>query len=193
MYRRHWWPAHDAINRAWIASVQTLVDRWGKRLAARIAGSYGQSWPALPHPVDVSVQAGPVGAYTTRPPHSTISSMEVHGLKALEIVFHEASHQWGKALADDIRESAARANKTVPRNLWHAVLFHDDGEITRRVLEEDGWGGYQEYAAGGTIYRDFCGDGCRDRIAAAWDPFLDGKRTRKEAIDALVASWPQGK
>jgi len=194
IYRKHWWPAHDAINRSWIASVEPLVARWGKPLAARLAASYGETWPAEPHPVDVSVQAGPVGAYTSYPPHTTIASVPPgpQGLAALEILFHEASHRWGRALGAAIASSAERAHRDVPKQLWHAVLFHDAGELTRRILEQDGYGGYLEYAAAERhIYPDLCGDGCRDRIAAAWDPFLDGKRTREAAIDALVASWPQ--
>jgi hypothetical protein len=196
IYRRHWWPAHDALNRSWIGAVEPLVDRWGKRIEDRLAASYGETWPSEPHPVDVSVTAGPVGAYTSsHPPHTTIASLPPgpEGLAALEIVFHEASHRWGRSLASAIEASARAHHRDVPRQLWHAVLFHDAGEITRRVLEEDGYGGYVEYAAAERhVYPDLCGEGCRDRIAAAWDPFLDGRTTRDAAIDALIASWPEG-
>ena len=161
--------------------IEPLVARWNLAASARY------------HPVDVSVQAGPVGAYTSFPPHTTIASIPPgpQGLAALEILFHEASHRWGRALASALDASARAHHRDLPRQLWHAVLFHDAGSITRRILAEDGYGGYVEYAAvTGRIYSDLCGEGCRGRIEAAWDPFLDGKTTRDAAIDALVASWP---
>jgi hypothetical protein len=192
IYRAHWWPAHDAANRAWIAAVEPLVRRHGAALSRRIAASYGRSWPDAPIPVDLSVTAGPVGAYTTSPPtHTTIApGPSRSGLASLEILFHEASHAWGRELQDAIRKSSEARHKTVPRQLWHAVLFYDAGELTRRTLQEDGVAGYVEYAVKQDVYPRLCGAGCRELVAEAWDPHLDGKVSLAAALDGLVAAWP---
>ena len=193
IYRAHWWPGHDAANRAWIAAIQPLLASHGTALARRVAGAYGESWPSAPVPVDLAVSAGPVGAYTTtRPTHITIASTNpaLRGLAALEIVFHEASHAWGEVIQAAIAKSSAARHKTVPPQLWHAVLFHTAGESTRRTLAADGIDGYVEYAASQGVYVKLCGDGCRERVAEHWDPHLDGRTSIEVALDALVAAWP---
>lgn len=188
VYRRHFWPEHDAANRAWIANAEPLVRRHGAKIAPKLAAAYGETWPSEAIDIDLSVAAGPVGAYTTYPPHVTISSMDKsnQGLASLEIVFHESAHQWGRRLSQIIKESAETRGKTVPRGLWHAVLFYNSGEITRRVLEEAGVP-YALYGHPG-VYTDLCGEGCFEKVKAAWDPRLDGTATMEEALDRLVAS-----
>ena len=187
-------PGHaDAANRAWIAAIQPLLASHGAAIARRVAGAYGQSWPSAPVPVDLTVSAGLVGAYTTNPPtHTTIASTnpDIRGLAALETVFHEASHAWGLVIQEAIVKAATARRKTVPPQLWHAVLFHTAGESTRRTLAADGVGGYVEYAVRLDVYVKLCGDGCRERVAEHWDPHLDGKTSIAAALDALVAAWP---
>lgn len=195
IYRAHWWPAHDAANRAWIAAVEPLLSEHGAALSRRVAASYGESWPSVPVPVDLSVSAGRVGAYTTaRPTHVTIASTNsaLRGLAALEIVFHETSHGWDEKLENGIRKASAARRKTVPPQLWHAVLFYNAGELTRRTLLENGVSGYVEYAVQQDVYPNLCGAGCRELVAKHWDPHLDGKTSLEEALDGLVAAWPEG-
>jgi hypothetical protein len=192
IYRAHWWPAHDAANSAWIAAVEPLLRRHGAALSRRIAASYGRSWPEAPIPVDLSVTAGPVGAYTTSPPtHTTIAPGPGYGgLASLEMLFHEASHAWGRELQDAIRKSSGARHKTVPPQLWHAVLFYNAGELTRRTFLEDGVTGYVEYAVRQDVYPKLCGANCRELVAKHWDPRLDGKISLEKALDGLVAAWP---
>jgi hypothetical protein len=193
IYRTHWWPAHNASNRAWIQSVQPLVRLYGETLSQRVADSYGQQWPAEPIPVDVSVEAGPVGAYTTSPPtHVTMSSIDpsYRGLAALEMLFHETSHAWGRFLQNGINKAAEAQNKEVPPQLWHAVLFYNAGELTRRTLAENGVSDYVEYAVKHKVYPELCGEGCRDRVAESWDRHLAGNATVESALESLVTAWP---
>lgn len=93
VYRKYWWPAHDTMHRSWIAAARPLLDRYGARLSRDVPASYGMAWPAHPHPVDLCVNAGPVGAYTSSPPHTTLTSMDrsYHGLASLEMLFHGTS------------------------------------------------------------------------------------------------------
>jgi hypothetical protein len=71
------------------------------------------------------------------------------------------------------------------------VLFYNAGELTRRTLLEDGVSDYVEYAVRQNLYPDLCGTSCRALVAQAWDPHLDGRASIEEAIDGLVAAWPQ--
>jgi len=80
----------------------------------------------------------------------------------------------------------------VPPQLWHAVLFYNAGELTRRTLQEDGVAGYVEYAVRQDVYPKLCGAGCRELVAKHWDPRLDGKLSIEKALDGLVAAWPAG-
>lgn len=192
VYRAHWWPAHDAANRAWIAAVEPLVARYGRALAAGVAAAYDETWPDDPIPVDLSVQAGPVGAYTTAAPTATtISATDLgyQGRASLEMVFHEASHRWGRRLYVAVDEAAKARHREVPPQLWHAVLFYNAGELTRRALAGTA-PAYVEYAEAQKVYPALCGEGCRARVAAAWDPHLAGTVSWRQAIENLVERWP---
>lgn len=189
IYRAHWWDEHDAANNAWTAAVQPLIETHGAALRDAIGRVYDTRWPDQPIRVDVSVVAGQFGAFATiNPTHITISSMDpsYRGARALEMVFHEASHGFS-ALSEGVREAAARQHVEVPPRLWHAVLFYTAGELTRRELQAHGIA-YQEYATP-EIYASLCGDDCRARIVRYWTPRLDGRQSMADALDALVASY----
>jgi len=191
IYQKLWWPAHDRANRAWIAAAQPLIDQHGAEISQELARTYGVSWPTNPIPVDVTVTAGPNGAFTSNnPTQITISSSEEdnRGYRALEVVFHESSHGLGlfPVLIQPLNQIAAEQRVTIPPQLWHAVLFFTAGELTRRELNAHGVD-YTEYA-GASLYMNLCGTGCRDKIAEHWTPHLDGKRSIADALSALVAS-----
>jgi hypothetical protein len=189
IYRKHWWPAHDRTNREWIAAARTLVDRHGAALNAAIARAYSVV-PDNPVWVDVAVYAHPVGAYTTtQPTHVMISSTDpgYGGYAALEMLFHERSHAWGRMLFEGVTGAASAQAVKIPPQLSHAVLFYTAGELTARELMQHGIA-YKHYAQGG-LYDRLCGTGCGDKLAAQWGPFLDGKRTRTEAFTALAGSF----
>jgi hypothetical protein len=190
VYRRHWWDAHDRANRDWIAAIEPLVARHGRAIAARLAAVYDVKWPSTPIDVDVSVVAGPVGAYTTRDPtHVMISSQDpgYRGYAGLEMLFHESSHGVAN-LYQAVDAAARRRGVTVPSGLWHGVLFYTAGELTRQELASAGIA-YKEYA-GPEIYDNLCGPGCRDRIAAHWAQQLGTPRPGVEtSLNALVASF----
>jgi hypothetical protein len=190
IYQKHWWPAHDRANRAWIAAVQPLLARHGTALRQAITRTYDTTWPDDPLPVDVTVSAGPTGAYTTGPPtHITMSAAEPsnQGLRALEMLFHESSHSSVSDLFPRVRKAATEHNVSVPPQLWHGVLFYTAGELTARELKAHDTA-YNAYA-GADLYTSLCGAGCREKIAEHWAPRLDGKRSVAEALSALVASF----
>lgn len=190
VYRQHAWPAHDRANRDWIAAVLPLIERHGRPLAAAVAGAYEVRWPDQPVPVDVSVIAGPVGAYTTNgPTHVTISSTDAgyRGYAALEMLFHESSHGWN-VLYQAVADTAKAQGAQIPSGLWHGVLFFNAGELTVRELARHGVT-YRPYAKA-ELYTNLCGAGCFEKVAAHWTPHLDGRGDFRSAIRSLVASFP---
>lgn len=187
IYRTHGWPEHDRANREWITAIMPLVDRHGAAIRQSLMRTYGATWPAEPMHVDLSVVAGPVGAFSVNG-HITISSSDpsYRGYAGLEMVFHEASHVFDDGLIQPLNRIAAEQKVAVPSQLWHAVLFYTAGEVTTRELKANGID-YTQYAAG--LFNNLCGAGCRDKIAEHWGPRLDGKRSIAEGLSALVATF----
>jgi hypothetical protein len=192
IYQKHWWPAHDRANQAWIAGAKPLLDRHGASLAKAVTTVYGAGWTTDPMPVDVSFVAGPVGAYSTGPPRHIVmlsSDPTYGGNAALEMLFHEGSHNWGLVLGSGIFQASKQQSVTVPPQLWHSVLFYTAGELTTRELRAHGVTDYVEYSTRANLYTPTCGAGCREKIIEHWGPVLDGKRPLSDAFTALVASF----
>jgi hypothetical protein len=190
IYRKSAWPEQDRVNRAWIAAVQPLLDRHGPALSRAIARAYESTWPSDPIAVDLTVVAGPDGAFTTGPPiHITIASPDrsYSGLHALEMLFHESSHSEISNIFSRVMKAADEQKVTVPRQLWHGVLFYTAGELTTRELSAHGIA-YAPYADDG-LYKNLCGEGCRAKIVEHWTPRLDGTRSMSESLAALVAAF----
>jgi len=190
IYRAHGWTDHDRANRDWIATVLPLVDRHGAALSQSLARVYGVTWPSEPMHVDLSVVAGPVGAFSVNS-HITITSSDprYRGYAGLEMAFHEASHALPlfNVLIEPMNRIAAEQKVTVPPQLWHAVLFYTAGELTMRELKARGIE-YSPYA-NAAFYDNMCGAGCMAKIGENWTPHLDGKRSIPDALTGLVAAF----
>jgi hypothetical protein len=190
IYQRRWWPDHDRANREWIATVSPLVDRHGAALGQSLTRVYGVTWPAEPMHVDLSVVAGPVGAFSVDG-HITIASSDpsYRGYAGLEMVFHEASHGLGlyAVLIEPLERMASEQKVTLPPQLWHAVLFYTAGEMTTRELKARGID-YAPYA-NAAFYDNMCRAGCLARMREHWTPHLDGTRSIPDALSALTASF----
>jgi hypothetical protein len=195
-YRAHWWPAHDAANRAWIAAVEPRLARFGPPIAARLGRAYQTEWPKTSIPVDVTVDAGRFGAYTTGDPtHVTLSSVDPRGKgdAGLESLFHEASHGWDQKLIDGVTKAAAERGRPVPDGLWHAILFYTVGEATAKVLGAGGSPGYVPYAIHEGLYEHRGWQGYRRAIEIGWQPYLDGKTDFATALRAVLDALPVAK
>lgn len=199
VYRRHWWGAHDALNRGWIASVAPMLRRIEDDMIPRLEAAYGGRWPEAPVAVDVVVYANPVGAYSTGG-RVTIASGDTENRmpQALELVFHEASHMdpLEVPLRNGIREAFDAAGGEAPARLWHDVIFYTAGEITRLVLAEHGQPDYQHYGERGVYTR---GERWPPELAAFdrhWKPFLhsgsDEPDERRAALGATARQLAGG-
>ena len=185
VYRRLVWLEHDAENLRFVAAIQPLLARFGDELAARLAHSYDTKWPARPIRADLvhAIQPGATAYTTNNPTHITIevSDPRNRGLAALEMLFHEASHGWGRVLRAELEEASDALKVSVPRDLSHAVLTYNAGEIMRRVLTDAGISGYRPYMDAENIFQEF-----KPALGAHWTAFLDGRVSRKEALRRIL-------
>ncbi|HUR29283.1 MAG TPA: hypothetical protein VM509_13935 [Planctomycetota bacterium] len=177
-YREHGWALDEQQDRAWIRELEPRLAQHGAALAGELERVFrGHFSP--PMRVDVASFAGPVGAYTVlEPTHITISSTDaaLHGLAALEMIFHEASHSLSGP-----NEFAAIAEKEPM--LWHANLFYVVGEVVRRKVDP----AYVAYADVNGLWDRAPGwSRYRGALAAAWSPYFDGKCDRDEVTRALL-------
>ena len=192
-YRADVWPKQRAQNEAWIADMKPRVDRHGAALIKALARAYHTDWPTKPILIDVSGDAGPVGAYTTDSGpagfagHATISPAGegAAGDMGLESIFHEASHTIDAAIMRAVSAECAAQKVRTPRNLWHAVIFYTTGELVRREVGMTGDAHYMPYAYRFDVYSKGM-EKERPALEQDWQPWLDGKVTFEEALKNLV-------
>jgi hypothetical protein len=138
VYRARWWAGHDRLNRAWIAAVTPLVQGAGTLLATQLSLLFHVDWPARVR-VDMSVYAGPHGGYTSLDPlHITLASTDerYRDSRALEVLFHEATHALALAVRDAIAKEFRSRGRPIPRELWTALLGYTTAEVARRVTAQ---------------------------------------------------------
>lgn len=212
VYRAHLWPQHDRANRAWIARVAPLVREQGLGLAERLADIYRTNWPVEKIRVDVTVFANSGGAYTTLEPlRVVISSTDPRnqGRAALELLFHEASHQIAQTVEQAIVRECRQRRKPIPRDLWHALLFYTTGEVIKPVMSAEGAakpgapgspvgaegqdrrpdsdGEYVPYAVREGLYQHGWSSYYK-LLARFWQPYLDGHATFDDAIARMISA-----
>ena len=189
-YERCRWPAQDERNRRWIEVLRPVLAKHEDAISRRLVEVYGADWQALPIPIDVVETVSWAGgdSIATRPPpgHVWVSSTRPAyqaPAAALEIVFHEASHLLigGSPLSDALDSAGRAAEKTLPMDLWHAVLFYVTGETVRRTLAGTNEPEHTPLIEALNIFGNV-----RQPIAAAWSPYLDGERSLPEAAADLV-------
>ena len=140
IYRKYWWPTHDAGNRAWIEDAVRRTTKYAPAIVARLTTLYGVPWFGRPVRVDVVRFGKSQGAYTSNnPTHIVVASSDPGYAQwsSVEMLFHESSHGLFRKTQLAIEDAANRAGK-MPRDLWHVVLFYIAGEVTRQELAKDG-------------------------------------------------------
>jgi hypothetical protein len=191
-YRACRWTAQDAQNRRWIHSVAALLDRHAATLAANLPRLYATSWQLLPMRTDVVETVSWAGADSINlregGAHILVGSGVTwnHDGAALEIVFHEASHNLtrpGAPLPSALSSAAAKLEARIPRDLWHAVLFYTTGETLRGVLADAGEPPYTPLIYTLNLFAD---NGVRAAIERTWPAYLAGERTLEVTAADLV-------
>ena len=193
VYERHWWPAHDSINRAWIDAVVPMLDEVEEAVVPRLEAAYGGSWPAGLVPVDVVTYANPVGAYSSGGRLTIAAGDSGNRMpQGVELVFHEASHvaPLQGPLMTLVEDAYSANGAEAPDRLWHDFIFFTAGEVLEITLEEMGRPGYEHYGAFG-VYRR--GERWTTELPAFerhWAPFLRSGTSdalaRTRAADAIA-------
>ena len=190
IYRRTWWPAHLAGNRAWRSSAQALVDRHGAAVVDYVTKSYEIPWPAAGFAIHVSAYANYGSAYSSGFDNIIVVpslSNQTAGLYALEAIVHEALHQWDGQTFDALAAEARAVSATVPRDLPHALIFYTSGEAVRNVEPAhvpmvdalDIWSLKLSGAA-------LPARRLKPLLEELWKPHLEGSGTRDEVFRVLV-------
>jgi hypothetical protein len=197
VYRRYWWPMHDAANRFWIRMTQPLIGTLGEQIRTQLAKAYETEWPTKPIRVDVSVYANSTGAYTNIENdgqiHTVLSSEDPlnRGFDALETLFHEASHGLvngeSGSVAQGIQSQAKAHNIPVPENLWHALIFYTAGEFVRQDLNRLGMHEFQPYADKQGVW-DRGWQSYRGALCLFWQAHMDGQLSMDEAMSQIMGA-----
>ncbi len=185
VYRKIWWPGHNAANQAWILQLRPQITRYGPQILQQLTSAFQHPWPTDPLPVEVVAYANWAGAFTTaNPPLITMSSLneEHRGADALEQLFHECSHLMMGTVDASLRSHAQALGKDLSRDVSHTILFYTVGEVVSRIVP-----GHVPYAAHyGVWQRGWTKN--YDLLKLYWQPYLDGKTTMNEAIDPSCTS-----
>jgi hypothetical protein len=202
VYRAHWWADHDRANRRWVARVAPLVREQGVGLSERLADIYQAKWPKEMIRVDVCAYANAYGAYTTLDPlRVTISSTDPNnqGPEALEVLFHEASHDIARPVENAIERECRQRDKPIPRDLWHALVFYTTGEVLSPVLSGTERS-IDDVITPKTLMNTPIPSDLREKITQRgwedylhlltiyWQPYLDGRVTFEDSIAHVVSS-----
>jgi hypothetical protein len=184
IYRKAFWTAHHDANLAWTRKTQALVDQHGAPILAFILGKYRLPWPGDGYPIHVAPYSNWAGAYSTSGNLLVMASLDsgTTGSHGLEIAFHESMHQWDDSVFVLLRDQARAIGKLVPRNLSHAMIFYTAGEAVRREIP-----GHVPYAEASGIWKRGLGP-FYDALRKYWQPYLDGRIDRDEALAGLVAA-----
>lgn len=185
IYRQSCWPVHRKTNETWIKSLQPLLTVHGTYIALRLTSIYETKWPAEPLPVDVVIYANWAGAYTV-PPHITMGSVDdVLGSAQLETIFHESLHTMDQHMIRDLAAAFARNHSQV-YDLDHVMIFFTAGFVTKEELRESD-PAFQPYAYRHGMYKRVqYWDQDEAALRKYWQPFLEGKETRANALDHLA-------
>ncbi len=196
VYRKAWWLSHRAQHQTFLGMLQALVDRHGSDLRDRLTRAYGFEWAVAGYPVHFVAYASAQGNYSLDTPDgvgllvlSTNPNPMNTGLFPLETVFHEGMHQWDTRM-DALLQARSRAvgGASVPGDLSHAIIFFTAGEVIRHVDPA-----HVPYADAARVWNGFLfgGPAPAGRLKApleeSWKPYLNGRGTRDEALEALVA------
>ncbi len=203
VYRAHWWADQDRANRRWVTRVAPLVREQGVGLSERLADIYQAQWPKDKIRVEVCAYANAAGAYTTLDPlRVTISSTDPRnqGPEALEVLFHEASHDIARPVEAAISRECKQRDKPIPRDLWHALIIYTTEEVLRPVFTEaepeKGGGDAPPQPPNPSVVPNALRDVLTQRgweqyhllLLLYWQPYLDGKVTFEDAIAHLISA-----
>jgi hypothetical protein len=184
VYRKVWWERHARSNHARIGEIEALLARYGRPVSDTITKAYQQSWPAEGLTVQMCAYANWAGAYSTAGRLIVMASTDqgTAGSEGLEIIFHEAMHQWDDVMIPRLQQAAERQHAQIPRDLFHSLIFYTAGYATAQAVP-----GHHPYAD--KLWdRGLPG---RAQLDQYWLPYLRGEGTLAAALDRLTGAFPK--
>lgn len=182
-YRRDWWPRHSAANAARILEIRTSTTRYGNVIGPELAKLWTSQWPSAGFDVQVSAYANWGGAYSTQGGLIVLSSLDpaTAGSQGLEIVFHEAMHQWDDDFDERIGRIARASDVRVPPQFSHSLIFYTAGYVVSKAVAD-----HQPYAIKNSLWnRGLLKMEDLDRF---WRPYLEGRAALDDSLRDLLTS-----
>jgi hypothetical protein len=186
VYARHYWPAHDKANQAWIDATVAKMKIAAPDIIKEIERLYGVPWFSSPVRADVVWVGNRQGAYTTvNPTHAVISSgdPEHKDWTSVEIVFHELSHQTVLPLQQDLLNALGDQAKA-HGGIYHPIQFYLTGAAVQRALKTRGIDYTPYLYATGLFDRAWLR--YKPVVESVWVLYVEGKIDRAEAIRRTV-------
>jgi hypothetical protein len=191
-YRKAWWPRHRAMNERYVAELQRSIDRDGPAIVAYLGRVYGLEWPSRPYPTHVVAYSIWQGAFSYTGRLLILSSNpneQNDRFYPLELAFHEAMHQWDDKVSAMLRAQATARGVAVPVDLSHTLVFATTGEAVRRIHPEhvpviDARDIWSKPLSGSRLPAKRL----QPAIQEVWKPYLAGRGSRDEALNAIVAA-----
>lgn len=190
IYRKAWWDKHAKANDARRSELRALVEAHGRKILNYILRVYQEEWPGEGRLLHLSGYTNWAGAYSTRGSLLVLSSLDegTSGFQGLEIAFHEAMHQWDPAMAARLEAAAKRLGRpAVPEGLSHALIFYTAGEAVRSAVPA-----HEPYAEKNGIWRRGL-DHFKTLLDREWKPYLEGRGSLDEALEALLRAAEEKK
>jgi hypothetical protein len=195
-FRESVWPKHKA-------ALEAARDKLQKELIPKQASCFnylveklGMQDPRLEIPVVLVAQAPPPGSFTLRPrgdaPVCIVSAPDPADPFLCEIVLHEAIHALDVATSDQptalqtlrakLPDAGVDLESPIYRDVPHTLIFVQAAETVRRVLDP----GHAHYGDARGYYAKV--PEVANAVRAPWTDYLDGKISRDEAIQRIVAA-----
>jgi hypothetical protein len=187
------WEARRSKLRAARSHWESAVGAKEKELLALHLELLGMNDPGIELPVFLVTEAPWPGALTVfdeqRRGVSFVAVSAGEGSKFLEIVLHEVTHSLDIASGErsafgELRARMAKAGLERDRRLGdpaHTLMFVQSAESIRRVLDPS----HQDYGERERVYARL-GESAT-LVRGLWSDHLEGKLTRDEALDGIVA------
>lgn len=201
VYREKRWPTHQASIRAAMQRIESQFQPKETECLNFMIQSLDMKDPKDVVPVYLVQQASWPGAFTLKRADGggvcfvSVGPTEHTGSLLFETILHEATHALDVLTKDtgsvliEMRQKLVAAGMSPSdrnlRNIPHTLMFIQAGETIRRMVNPR----HKHYGDAAGYYEKM------GRVAVVerpiWIEYLDGKLTRKEAVDGIVVALVQ--
>ena len=179
-YAARWWPAHDAANRAWIASARAMINGSSPAIQPTIESALGQHWTPLQRTVEVVRYADATGIYASeRPTMVTVSSAyaAVYPDYALERIYIAAASSETEALVAALRGAGMNTSSAAAKEFVAQLVRYSVGDAVKRAIPS------HVIQLGPVTAHNW------SLIERYWVPHLEGRIPMRAAVAAIAREF----